>query len=177
MLVVTVRSSDTKQDMINAYEQRAGITPRFPIILSSGGGRDLTLLFGQPDSPRPTWIVHPLRHFDGTEYTNPDMTDDLKAALNDTCNATGVVEKNISFNNAYSIFMVNNGLHIRAKEAGSVQMNLFSIKGETVISVARRLSPGINKITFNNNDVAKGLYIVTIKNDSEKCYNTKVLLK
>lgn len=71
--------------MISAYQSKAGITPKFPMILRSGGSDKLANLFTMPGYGGPTWIMHPDLEWVQTTYSQPKLNNDMQAAIFDDC--------------------------------------------------------------------------------------------
>ncbi len=178
ILDLIVRSSDTEQKMISVYQENAGITPVFPIILTDKGTDELTRLFGTQGQGKPTWIVHPGREYQKTSYIDPDMTDDLTAAVNDTCNTTPIhVGSSNHGGNQHFIYAANRNLVIHSSASKTIFLLLIACNGKTVYSAQKYLTPGKNRIAFDEKDVVTGVYFVGVKEVSGIQLFEKMLIK
>ncbi len=178
ILDLIVRSSDTEQKMISVYQKNAGITPVFPIILTNKGTDELTRLFGTQGQGKPTWIVHPGREYQKTSYIEPDMTDDLTAAVNDTCNATNIHTASCDHSKAIRFKSANDrNLILFSTSSKSISLQLITCNGKLIYSADSYLSPGKNRIVFSKEEGRKGLYILGRKEVSGFQFFKKVLIK
>lgn len=81
---VSVRDDSTK--IVDKYKSSSGITPLFPIVLTSGNSLELTNLFGKPTTGGPSWIMHPDREFTSSGYSESSGKYNIQKALDDDCN-------------------------------------------------------------------------------------------
>lgn len=81
---VSVRDDSTK--IVDTYKTSSGITPLFPIVLTTGNSLDLTNLFGKPTTGGPSWIMHPNREFTSSGYSEASGKYNIQKALDDDCN-------------------------------------------------------------------------------------------
>lgn len=168
---VIVKSTDTKEAMIGAYETKAGITPVFPIILYNDGGNDFAKLFGKPGQGRPTWILHPTREFEETSYIEPTMSDDLAKAMSDSCfdintdlqsSYSKLIDNDISFLKAE-----HNRLLIKSNVNSRSNILIYALNGKLVSEEKINLVIGDNKIILEQK-ISYGKYLLSINSENKK---------
>lgn len=176
VLIIVISSRDTKQSMISAYQRRAGITPTFPIVLYRDGASDMAKLFTSPNAGGPTWICHPKRTYDRTSYREPQMSRDIRAALN----TTNIHSKH-SHDCSFGVFVFTNKLCIKMESEEKLAINVFNAFGRNVFNTFNTFSHGFNTIDLNNKTVpgslSRGLYIIDIQGESGLHYKKSIMLK
>ena len=163
--------------MVNAYESRAGITPEFPIILYSDGGKALADLFGMSNYGGVQWMCHPKLFFDRiSSYSESALTSAANTALNDDC-VSSYISLNDNKLNPNDISISNNELILHIDSKDKVTINLVSLSGQTLYSSEQNLNKGLNRVTISGQNIAKGMYILDIKGVSTLHYSSKVTFK
>lgn len=163
--------------MVSAYEQRAGITPEFPIILYQDGGKALADLFGMSNYGGVQWMCHPKLFFDRiSSYSESALTTAANTALNDDCVSSYIsIDDNKLNPNDINIFNNELILHIDSEE--KVTISLVSLSGQTLYLSEQNLTKGLNKIIISGQNIAKGMYILDIKGVSKLHFRSKVTFK
>lgn len=168
VLGIDIAAGDTKEKIIKAYQDKAGITPTFPIVLANDGAKAMAELFGQANFGGPTWIIMPSRDYISTKYTEPDMSADITKAL-----ATSVVTP-LQKRTEFSMKVMQNNLVIDSRYSGKVKVTVRSIAGRTLYSQSVNLRVGENITPLATQN---GLVIVDIQNRQGKRFTQKVVLK
>ena len=165
--------------MLDAFESKAGlIDPEFPIILFNDGGKEFCEdIFKAPGSAGPVFLCHPKLFFEElADYNEGTLTDAGNAALNDDCLSSHIsLVDNIVTTSDIMIFKNELVLYIESEE--KVTITLISLNGQVVNSSKHNLSSGINRVIMEGKNIAKGMYVLDIKGDSQLHYRNKVTLK
>jgi hypothetical protein len=163
--------------MVSAYEDRAGITPEFPIILFRDGGQDLANLFDMPNYGGVQWMCHPKLFYDQiSSYSESALTNAANTALNDDCVSSYISLNNNQLNsNDVKIFSNELILYIDSKE--KVAIKLISLNGQILYSSDQNLMPGINRIIMSGQNIAKGMHILDIQGEAGLHYRSKIAVK
>lgn len=172
---VIVRSSDTKESMVNAYQTKAGITPTFPIILYDDGGNEFAKLFGKAGQGKPTWILHPTREFEETSYIEPTMSNDIEIALSDSCidNQTPII-KNLNIGSIIkSISIYGSNLNFLSTRDFTGELSIISLNGKKISTQKFKIFKGDNKISIKEK-LPLGIYVINIKNSVKTVINYRL---
>lgn len=173
LLVAVISNSDTKQSMISAYQTKAKITPVFPIVLYSQGGKKLADLFGMSNYGGVQWMCHPKLEYDQiADYQEATITTAVNTALADNCVGTYIfLDEPVKDNN---IQIYHNQIILSTLKAEKASIRLISLNGQVVFSTEKILINGINRIELDKMGTVKGVFILDIKGASSLQYRNKI---
>ncbi|MBN1983428.1 MAG: hypothetical protein JW795_17965 [Chitinivibrionales bacterium] len=175
LILVDISSSDTKTAVINAYKQKANITPSFPIVLYNDGGKKMADLFGSPNSGGPTWVVHPTRKYTQTAYDEATLSKNIDAALKDNCKPTSIEQKGTpSFSSSYLAWTLSKELRVLSPLNQEVTLSLVTLTGRNALQKHQMLSRGMSTIDLGKTSLSQGMYLLTIRNAFGIQYRSKV---
>jgi len=150
---------------------------KYKILFLRRGKQFAEDIFKAPGSAGPVFLCHPKLFFEKlTDYHEATLTSAANAALNDDCLSSPIsLVDNILTTGEITIFKNELVLFIDSDE--NVTITLISLNGQVVNSSKHNLSSGINRIIMDGKNIAKGMYVLDIKGDSQLHYRNKVTLK